>query len=98
MTRSSSWKRAKAADRLDEQVVDREPDRAAPVRISSEQAGRRFAGLVVDGVGASAEIDRERLVAVSVVERGEVEAAEAIRVGEDVEFGDSARSHRRAEK
>jgi hypothetical protein len=33
-----------AHQRLDEQVVDREPDRAAPVRVAAEQAGRRLAG------------------------------------------------------
>ena len=32
-----------ALQRLDEQVVDGEPDRAAPVRVAAEEAGRRLA-------------------------------------------------------
>ena len=36
--------------RVDEQVVDREPDRAASVGVAAEQAGGGLAGLIVDGV------------------------------------------------
>ena len=36
------------AQRLDQQVVDREPHRAAPVGVAAEQAARRLAGLVVE--------------------------------------------------
>ena len=36
-------------ERLDQQVVDREPDRAAPVRVAAEQSRPRLGRLVVDG-------------------------------------------------
>ena len=36
------------AERLDQQVVDREPDRPAPVRVAAEEAARRLARLVVE--------------------------------------------------
>ena len=38
---------SRGSDSID-QVVEREPDRAAPVRVAAEQARRRLAGLVVD--------------------------------------------------
>ena len=37
-----------AVQRLDDQVVEREPDRAAPVGVAAEHPGRRLARLVVD--------------------------------------------------
>ncbi len=37
-------------ERLDQQVVHRKPDGAAPVLISTEQPGRRLAGLVIHAV------------------------------------------------
>src|SRR3712207_3950153 len=37
-----------ALQRFDEQVIDREPDRAAPVGVAAEQAGIRFSRLVGD--------------------------------------------------
>ena len=40
--------RVPVPERLDDQVVDREPDRPAPVGVAAEQAGGRLAGLVVD--------------------------------------------------
>src|SRR6266567_6836495 len=40
----------KLLKRLDEQVVHREPNGAAPVGIATEQPGRRFAWLIVDAV------------------------------------------------
>ena len=53
-----------AQHRLDEQVVDREPDRAAPVGVAAEQVVRRLAGLVVDRREVALDLDPERLVAV----------------------------------
>ena len=49
-----------AQQRLDEQVVDREPHRAAPVRVAAEQVVRGLAGLVVDGRGDALDLDPER--------------------------------------
>ena len=43
-TVNSSWRLVPAQQRLDEQVVDQEPDRPAPVRVAAEQPGGRFAG------------------------------------------------------
>jgi len=43
--------------RLDEQVVDREPDWPAPVGVAAEQAARRFRRLVGDAVGLSFDIE-----------------------------------------
>src|SRR5918999_2034810 len=37
-------------ERLDDEEVDREPDRPAPVRVAAEQAAVRLGRLVVDGV------------------------------------------------
>ena len=48
-SRSSPKNAAIPPQRLDEQVVDREPDRPAPVGVAAEQPARRLAGLVVDG-------------------------------------------------
>ena len=39
-------------ERLDDQVVDREPDRAAPVRVAAEQAAVRLGRLVLDACSA----------------------------------------------
>src|SRR6185503_12263438 len=40
----------KLLQRLDDQEVDGEPDRAAPVRVAAEQPAARFGRLVVDPV------------------------------------------------
>src|SRR6516164_3245223 len=48
--------------RLDDEVADREPDPAAPVRVAAEQAGD---GLVVDGVAGTGQVQRERLIGVA---------------------------------
>jgi hypothetical protein len=53
-----------SVQRVDEQVVDREPDRAAPVGVAAEQAGGGLAGLVVDGVAGAGQVERERLTGV----------------------------------
>src|SRR5690606_21537315 len=37
--------------RFDHEVVDRKPDRAAPVGVAAEQAGGGFGGLVINAVG-----------------------------------------------
>ena len=60
-----------AQQRLDEQVVDREPDRTAPVGVAAEQAGRRLAGLVVDRRGDAPDRHAERLVAVAPRQRAQ---------------------------
>ena len=60
-----------AQQRLDEQVVDREPDRAAPVRVAAEQVRRRLARLVVDRRGDALDLDLERLVEVAPRQRAQ---------------------------
>jgi hypothetical protein len=37
-------------ERLDEQVIDRKPNRSAPVRVAAKHARSRFRGLVLDPV------------------------------------------------
>jgi hypothetical protein len=46
-----------ALERFDDQEVDREPHRAAPVRVAAEQAGVRLGGRVLDRVLAAGELD-----------------------------------------
>ncbi len=48
--------------RLDEQIVHREPDRPAPVRIASEQTGARFTRFIVHAVLAAARVQHVGLV------------------------------------
>ena len=50
---------------LDDQVVQREPDRPAPVGVAAEHAGGRLGGLVVDRRGDALEVQHVRLVAVA---------------------------------
>src|SRR4029450_12410655 len=52
-----------ALERLDQQGVERGRDRAPPVGIAAEHAGRRLAGHVVDAVALAARIEDVRLVA-----------------------------------
>src|SRR5436309_3388199 len=54
-----------ASQRLDHQVVHRKPDRAAPVRVAAEEIARRLGRLVDDFEARSAELDRERPLAVT---------------------------------
>src|ERR1700677_1996487 len=45
-------------DRLDDQIVDRYPDRPAPVRIAAEEIGSRTPRIIFDMVVDPADIDR----------------------------------------
>ena len=36
--------------RFDDQIINRHPDRSAPIRIAPENAGRRFAWIVADAI------------------------------------------------
>ena len=51
-----------AFQRLDQQVVDGKPDRAAPVGIAAEQAGGGLARLVIDPVFLAVEVENVRPV------------------------------------
>src|SRR6185436_16127772 len=53
-----------ALQRFDQQVIDREPDRATPVRASAEQVCVRLARRVFDGVLRAVVVERERRVQV----------------------------------
>ncbi len=55
--------------RADDQRVDREPDRAAPVRVSAEHPGVRFGGQVLDFVFLVADIEHVRMIQVIARER-----------------------------
>src|SRR5262249_38090385 len=60
-------------ERLDEQVVDRKPDRAAPVAVPSEQTGGALPGLVAKRIAHPA-----RLEPVGAVEVLPADAADAV--------------------
>src|SRR5262245_35557874 len=49
---------------LDQQEVDREPDRPPPVRVAAEESSGRFGRLVVDAVLDAADIEHIRTIAV----------------------------------
>ena len=44
------------AERLNDQEVDGHPDRPAPVRVTAEQVGGRFAGLVIESIFLAIEL------------------------------------------
>jgi hypothetical protein len=46
----------KLLERFDNQIVDREPDRPAPVGISAKQAALRFGRLIRHGIGRSIHV------------------------------------------
>jgi hypothetical protein len=56
-------------ERLDEEVVDREPYRASPVGVSAEQIGRRLSGSIGNGVGLLVALERERVILVVLRQR-----------------------------
>src|SRR5262249_55926966 len=55
----------KLLKRFDDQIVDREPDRSAPVRVPAKQTGARFSRLVGDAMLAAIHLENVRLVFVS---------------------------------
>src|SRR5262245_53226940 len=59
----------KLLQRLDDQVIDREPDRSAPVRIAAEEARPRFGRFVVDRVELAAGGKDVRLIQMLARER-----------------------------
>jgi hypothetical protein len=61
-----------ALQRLDEQEVHRKPDRAAPVRVATEELAARLARLVVDAVHRS--VDLQQIGVLEVVARQRADA------------------------
>ena len=57
--------------RLDQQIVDRKPDRAAPVRVAAEQSGARFGRLVVHAVLGAVHVEHVGMVRVRSRERAD---------------------------
>src|SRR5581483_2842378 len=53
-----------ALERLDEEIVRREPDRAAPVRVAAEEPGVRLSRRVPDAVLLAVEHQHERVLVV----------------------------------
>src|ERR1043166_8400929 len=51
-------------ERLDQQIINRHPDRAAPVGIAAKQARARFTGLVTDPIFVAIGLQHERMFAV----------------------------------
>ena len=51
-----------AVERLDQEIVEREPHRPAPVRVSAEQPRRRLARRVLDAVPRAHRIQHERVI------------------------------------
>ena len=59
------------AQRFDDVVVDRHPDRAAPVGVAAEQVRRRLAGFVVDARLQAVDVEDERRGAVACRQRAQ---------------------------
>ena len=62
---------AEPAQRLDQQEIDREPDRTTPVRVAAEYLGHRLAGLVPDAELGATQLHRERLGQMRLGERAQ---------------------------
>src|SRR6266511_1600191 len=58
-----------ALERLDEEVVDREPDRTAPVGDASEDPGRAFGGVIIDAMLHAPDPEHVRLLRVNAGNR-----------------------------
>src|SRR5262245_29585259 len=58
---------------LDEQIIQRKPDRPAPVGISAEQPGGRFSRLVVHRILVAIDLQPVRLMQVITRERADSE-------------------------
>ena len=56
-------------ERLDEKVVDRHPDRAAPVGVAAEKARARLRRLIHEVCGVAANLKLQRMIAVPPGER-----------------------------
>ena len=59
----------KLLQRLDQQIIHREPDRPTPVGIAAEQSGGRLAGLVVDAMLHAVDRQLVRIVAMELRQR-----------------------------
>src|ERR1700745_3457473 len=59
----------KFLQRLDEQVVRREPDRSSPIGIAAKQPCRRFARLIVNAALIDVHVQGIRIVAVELRQR-----------------------------
>src|SRR5580704_1456181 len=54
-----------ALERLDQQMIERKPDRSAPIRVAAEQLRLRIAWLIVDPVAGAARIQIERVLSMN---------------------------------
>ena len=59
----------KALERLDEQIIDREPDRPAPVRVAAEDVGLRLPRLVANCVLLAVDDQCEGVIQMHARER-----------------------------
>src|SRR5439155_14268607 len=73
-----------AFERLDDQVVHREPDRPTPVGVAAEEAGVGFRGRVVDAVLLAVDRQDEGPLAVHLRERAEAVRGEELVLVEHV--------------
>ena len=62
--------------RLDEQKVHRKPHGTAPIGVATEGTRRRFGRLVVDAVGATGDLQPERVLAMVLRDRTKAERAQ----------------------
>jgi len=53
-----------ALQSLDDQIVDRKPNRTAPIRVSAEQVARAFAGHILNAMLLVARVENVRALAV----------------------------------
>src|SRR5262249_23129457 len=76
----------KLLQRLDDEKIDWKPDRTAPVRVATEQAGARFARLVLDFIGGAVELEPVRVLEVVAADRPDaIRAEELVRVQHPLE-------------
>src|SRR6516165_10607981 len=64
--------------RFDEQVIDGEPDRSAPVGIAAEKVGVRLAGLISDGMGHAANPEYVRVVLMDLRNRADAKVGKKL--------------------
>src|SRR5437588_10284248 len=59
----------KLLERFDEQIIDRKPNRSAPIGIAAEDSGLRFGGLVIYDFGFAAHVENVGMFFVIFAER-----------------------------
>src|SRR5438093_9353084 len=64
---------------LDDEKIDREPDRATPVRVAAEESGGRLARLVADLVYRAVQLQTVRMLQVVSADSADAVVAQKLR-------------------